>query len=89
MKNFKLIGGINLGILFVYNVLVRLAITRGDNHGLGIMIILCFLIIIQVVANGITAIVYYGIKNNGMGNSYMLSAASVAIIGFAACTMIH
>ena len=89
MKNFALIGGINLAALFLFNVLVRLGPANGDNHGLGMVITLCFLITIQVFINGITSLLYYGSKNKGMGNSYMLSAVLVAIIGFAACTAIH
>jgi hypothetical protein len=88
MKNFKLIAGINLAVLFIYTVLVRLIPMSGDNQGLGIVIISCFLIFFHVVINGIISIVYYSQSENQLGNSYMLTAAMVAVIGFATCTIV-
>ena len=87
MKDFKKIAGVNLGVLVIYNIWVRMS---SHNHDWsGIMLTLCILIIFQVTINGIISLVYYGTNNNKVGNSYMLSAALVAIIGFAACTAIR
>lgn len=87
MKNFKAIAGVNLAILAIYTVLIRVFPPHGDNEGLGIVIISCYIIIIHVVINGILAVVFSGDKP--ISKSFMLSALVVAIIGFATCTMIH
>jgi hypothetical protein len=86
MKNFKKIAGINLLILFVYSLLLRLG---GDAQGLTVVLGSCILIIFQVATNFIISLVCYAQSKSDLGNSYMLTAFIVAVIGFATCTMIH
>ncbi len=79
MKREHVILAVNLGILFLYVLLVRSS-AEGSEKELGIMIYSAFLIGVHVVANLMLAAL--AIQNK---RAFLLSALMVLLIGFSTC----
>ena len=79
MKRKHVILAANLGVLFLYLVLVRFFV-EGSEKELGIMIFSAFLISVHVVVNLMLAALV-----NQNKRAFLLSALMVLLIGFSTC----
>ncbi|HXP49674.1 MAG TPA: hypothetical protein VN922_06970 [Bacteroidia bacterium] len=80
MKDLNKIAGLNILFIIVYSIVIRFAWDKSTE----VVVAMC-LVPIQVLANFITSMSYYGNRKTELGNSYLLTAFLVLIIGFGAC----
>jgi hypothetical protein len=80
MKDLNKIAGYNLLFIVVYSILIRVVWDKSTG-----MMVALFLVPVQVLAIFITSMTYYGSRKTELGNSYLLTAFLVLIIGFGAC----
>ena len=85
MREFKIIGGINLLILIIYTVFLKISDNPHDSLAIGIYS--AMLIAIHVIVNIIASLVYFGNKNKALGKAYLLSAALILLVGFSTCLL--
>ena len=85
MKYFKVIIGINIGVLLFYSILFALT-AQGSHAFIGYFISTAVAIGIQVLVNIVLALGSYLKDEKSFAKAYLLSAGIVLVIGFSACT---
>ena len=80
MKNNGKIAGYNILFILVYDIILRVATNKSI-----VIEYSTVLVLMQVAANFIVALCFYGMKENDKGNSFLLSTFLVLIIGIGVC----
>jgi hypothetical protein len=84
MSELKWVAGINLAILLIYSLLIR--VVSGVSEGqLTILVASAFAIGVQVIFNIFVSIVFFIMRKNELGKSFLVGSALVLVLGFSVC----
>ena len=85
MKPLNKIAGVNLLIILIYSVVIRIAVGRGGQGSMGILIFSAVAVGIHVFFCLIATGIMYIEKKKELGRAWLLSSGLVLLIGFSVC----
>ena len=85
MKSLGRIAGLNILTILAYSAIIRLAVGRGSQAGIGIALLSAFAVGAHVLICLVVAGVSFSDKKKELGRAWLLGAGIVLLVGFSTC----